>query len=166
VNGAHQQKNHKSSSAWKYANLVKQWRWQVSGNQADQWTWGTDATSCCWGSHASMPWWPLWWEGTRNVCCRCKKWCHWNQQMLHGPVGISYEFQVRNYIVQVQSTCRIEKVFTRGVLGQGATYSILSKHGTQNCIRCIGTACTNHVSWVNVFHVSWNTNVLEMGLNL
>jgi hypothetical protein len=60
----------------------------VIGSRAGLWMWGTDATSCCWGSHASAPWRPPWWEGRRSGCCRCKKWCRWNQQMLHGPAGI------------------------------------------------------------------------------
>lgn len=45
-------------------------------------------------------------------------------------------------------------------------YSILSKYGAQNCIRCIGTTCPYHVCWVNVFYISVNTNALEMHLNL
>ena len=47
-----------------------------------------------------------------------------------------------------------------------ATYSILSKYSAQNCIRCIGTTCPNHICRINVFYISRNTNVLEMHLNL
>lgn len=47
-----------------------------------------------------------------------------------------------------------------------ATYSILSKYSAQNCIRCIGTTCPNHICRINVFYISWNTDVLEMTLNL
>ena len=81
-------KNDESSNGGTSSALVTQCRRQVSGSRVDQWTWGTDATSCCWGSRALAPWWPPWWEGRCGGCCRCKKWCRWNPQMLHEPAGI------------------------------------------------------------------------------
>ena len=50
--------------------------------------------------------------------------------------------------------------------GKRVPYSILSKYGAQNCIRCIGTTCPYHVCWINVFYISVNTNALEMNLDL
>uniref|UniRef100_A0A0A9GMA2 Uncharacterized protein n=1 Tax=Arundo donax TaxID=35708 RepID=A0A0A9GMA2_ARUDO len=44
--------------------------------------------------------------------------------------------------------------------------SILSEYSAQNSIRCICPTSPNHICWIDVFYISWNTDVLEMLLNL
>jgi hypothetical protein len=53
-----------------------------------------------------------------------------------------------------------------GQTGKTRTHSILSKYSAQDSIRCIRTTGPDHICRINVFYISWNTDVLEMTLNL
>lgn len=45
-------------------------------------------------------------------------------------------------------------------------YGILAKNGAKNAIGCIGTDSSYHVSWINVLHISRNTNFFEVSFRL
>ena len=46
------------------------------------------------------------------------------------------------------------------------SYSILTKHGAQDGIRCIGTHSAEHVCGINILDIRMDSYILEMGLDL
>ena len=46
------------------------------------------------------------------------------------------------------------------------SYSILTKHGAQDGIRCIGTHSAEHVRGINILDIRMDSYILEMGLDL
>lgn len=42
------------------------------------------------------------------------------------------------------------------------SYSILPKNSAEDGIGSICTTCPDHISWVYVFDICWDTNLLEM----
>lgn len=50
--------------------------------------------------------------------------------------------------------------------GEMMSYSILTKHGAQDGIGCIGSHSAEHVCWINILDIRMDSYVLKMGLDL
>jgi hypothetical protein len=50
--------------------------------------------------------------------------------------------------------------------GEMISYSILTKHGAQDGIRCIGPHSAEHVRGINILDIRMDSYILEMGLDL
>lgn len=87
---------------------------------------------------------------------------------------------LQTYINQtmIQKWCKKHCISVRGRLllaslmnmdicsGMRYTYRVLSKHSTQDAVRSVGSACSDHVRWIDVLHIGWPIDLLEVPLYL
>eukprot|EP00268_Persea_americana_P058559 TRINITY_DN7092_c0_g1_i8.p1 TRINITY_DN7092_c0_g1~~TRINITY_DN7092_c0_g1_i8.p1 ORF type:complete len:102 (-),score=9.04 TRINITY_DN7092_c0_g1_i8:243-548(-) len=83
--------------------------------------------------------------------------------MPHSTVGVNNPGRCDDFVNRKIDVVGVAYAYSNSTEpSKCAMHSILAKNSAEDGIRSICTTCPDHISWVYVFDICWDTNLLEM----